>query len=156
MIYSVFYVLALVIANLIVATFGPWISIINSFLLIGLDLTLRDKLHDQWNGNPYKIGALIVVAGLVSYIFNTASAMIAIASVVAFCSSMIVDSFVYQRLKNKEWFIKSNSSNVAGAAVDSLVFPTIAFGGLMWEIVLLQFGSKLVGGLIWSYLLRKK
>ena len=154
--YSLIFVGALVVANLTVAMFGPWVSPINAFLLIGLDLSIRDKLHDQWNGNPYKIGALIVVAGLVSYIFNTASAMIAIASVAAFCLSMIADSFIYQRLKNKEWFIKSNSSNIAGAAVDSLVFPTIAFGGLMWGIVLLQFGSKLVGGFIWSYLLRKK
>mgnify|MGYP003352540858 CR=1 FL=1 len=61
MIYSVFYVLALVIANLTVAVFGPWFSVINSFLLIGLDLTLRDKLHDKWNGNPIKIGGLILV-----------------------------------------------------------------------------------------------
>lgn len=42
------YISALVIANLLVAHFGPWFSPINAFLLIGLDLSLRDYLHDKW------------------------------------------------------------------------------------------------------------
>ena len=39
------YLLAMTAANISVSTFGPWISPINSFLFIGLDLTLRDWLH---------------------------------------------------------------------------------------------------------------
>ena len=103
MIYSIIYIAALVAANLLVATIGPWFSVINSFVLIGLDLTLRDKLHDKWNGNPLKIGALIVLAGVISYLLNPASGQIAIASVIAFTLSMVADSFVYQKLKSKSW-----------------------------------------------------
>lgn len=157
MIYPAIYIGALVCANLLVAMIGPWFSIVNSFVLIGLDLTLRDKLHDMWQGKylPLKMGALIVVAGLISYLLNPAAGQIAIASVVAFTLSMVVDSFVYQALKDKEWKIKSNASNTAGAMVDSVVFPTIAFGGLMPEIVAMQFVAKLAGGFAWTLLLKK-
>jgi hypothetical protein len=155
-IYPIIYIVALVVANLLVATIGPWFSIVNSFVLIGLDLTLRDKLHDKWNGNPLKIGGLIAVAGLVSYLLNPASGQIAIASVIAFTLSMLADSFVYQKLKDKTWEKRTTGSNLAGATVDSLTFPTIAFGGLMPEIVAMQFVSKVVGGIIWSFILKAK
>lgn len=124
-------------------------------MLIGLDLTLRDKLHDRWNGNPYKIGLLIVFAGLISYVLNPASGQIAIASVVAFCLSMVVDSFVYQKLIQKSWKIRATGSNIAGASVDSITFPTIAFGGFIPEIVVMQFFSKVFGGYVWSFLLNR-
>jgi len=155
-IYSIIYIAALVAANLLVATIGPWFSVINSFVLIGLDLTLRDKLHDKWNGNPLKIGALIVLAGVISYLLNPASGQIAIASVIAFTLSMVADSFVYQKLKSKSWEKRATGSNLAGAAVDSLVFPTIAFGGLMIEIVAMQFISKVVGGFVWTKLIKPR
>jgi len=37
-----------------------------------------------------------------------------------------------------------------------LVFPTIAFGGLLLHIVALQFVAKIVGGLIWSKILSRR
>lgn len=154
MIYPVIYIAALVSANLLVAFIGPWFSVVNSFVLIGLDLTLRDKLHDKWDGNPFKIGALIAVAGAISYLLNPASGQIATASVVAFCLSMSADSFVYQKLKNQPWEKRATGSNLAGAAVDSIAFPTIAFGGLMPEIVVMQFVSKIVGGFIWTKIIK--
>lgn len=154
MIYSVIYIAALVAANLLVSFIGPWFSVVNSFVLIGLDLTLRDKLHDKWDGNPFKIGALIAVAGAISYLLNPASGQIAIASVVAFCLSMAADSFVYQKLRNQSWEKRTTGSNLAGAAVDSITFPTIAFGGLMPEIVAMQFVSKVVGGFVWTKIIK--
>jgi len=158
MIYSAIFISALIIANLLVAIFGPWFSILNSFLLIGLDLSIRDKLHDSWKNKhlPIKMGGLILVASVVSYLLNPATGMIAIASFVAFTLSMLADTFAYHFLQEKPWFIRSNGSNIAGAAVDSVTFPTIAFGGLMPEIVVLQFVSKVAGGVIWSFLIGKK
>lgn len=149
------YIAALVAANLLVAWLGPWFSVINSLVLIGLDLSLRDKLHDKWHGNPFKIGALIVAAGVISYLLNPASSQIAIASVVAFCASMVADAVVYQTLRDRAWMVKANSSNAAGALADSVIFPTVAFGSLMPEIVAMQFVAKLVGGAVWSWVLRK-
>lgn len=156
MIYPIIYIVALVAANLLVALIGPWFSIVNSFVLIGLDLTLRDKLHDQWEGSPLKIGSLIVVAGAISYLLNPASGQIAIASVIAFTLSMVADSFVYQKLKDKSWEKRTTGSNFAGAGVDSIAFPTIAFGGFMPEIVAMQFATKIAGGFIWTKILKRK
>jgi len=42
------YLVAIVAANLSVAYFGASASIFNAFLFIGLDLTTRDLLHEQW------------------------------------------------------------------------------------------------------------
>lgn len=150
------YLSALVAANLLVAHFGPWFSPINAFFLIALDLVIRDKLHEKWAVNLWpKMGALIVSAGAISYLLNPASGQIALASVVAFGCAMFVDAFVYQKLIKKGWMVKSNGSNAAGAITDSLVFPTIAFGGLLPHIVVMQFAAKFIGGITWSLILKK-
>ncbi len=158
MIYAGIYILALVVANLLVAWLGAWFSLVNAFVLIGLDLSIRDKLHDLWQGEKLaiKMGGLIATASIVSYAINPATGMIAFASLAAFSLSMVADSFFYQYLKDREWLIRSNGSNIAGSLVDSIVFPTIAFGSLMLHIVALQFVAKVAGGLIWSKLLEKK
>ena len=158
MIYAGIYIAALVAANLLVAWLGVWFSLVNAFVLIGLDLSLRDKLHDLWEGDklPIKMGGLIATASIVSYAINPATGMIAFASLAAFSLSMVADAFAYEYLKGKNWLIRANGSNVAGSAVDSVVFPTIAFGGLMLEIVALQFIAKVGGGFIWSKILEKK
>jgi queuosine precursor transporter len=158
MIYAGIYIVALVAANLLVAWLGVWFSLVNAFVLIGLDLSLRDKLHDLWEGDklPIKMGGLIATASIVSYAINPATGMIAFASLAAFSLSMVADAFAYQYLKGKNWLIRANGSNVAGSAVDSVVFPTIAFGGLMLEIVALQFVAKVGGGYVWSKVLEKK
>lgn len=157
MIYAGIYIAALVAANLLVAWLGVWFSLVNAFVLIGLDLSLRDKLHDLWEGDklPIKMGGLIATASIVSYAINPATGMIAFASLAAFSLSMVADAFVYQYLKDKEWMIRVNGSNIAGSAVDSVVFPTIAFGGLMLEIVALQFIAKVGGGYIWSRIFKR-
>ena len=157
MIYAGIYIAALIAANLLVAWLGVWFSLVNAFVLIGLDLSLRDKLHDLWEGDnlPIKMGGLIATASIISYAINPATGMIAFASLAAFSLSMVADTLVYRYLKDKEWMIRVNGSNVAGSAVDSVVFPTIAFGGLMPEIVALQFVAKVGGGYIWSRIFKR-
>lgn len=155
------YVAAIVGANVSIAAFGPWVSPINSFLLIGLDLTLRDRLHDAWGGKrlwPKMIG-LIVIAGIVSYIVNPAAGRVAIASCVAFIIAGLVDAVAYHwlrsRSKTSSYMIRTNGSNVAGSLADSILFPTMAFGAFMPTIILLQFASKVGGGYVWSLGLRR-
>ncbi len=156
-IYVGIYLSALVAANLLVAWLGPWFSPINAFVLIGLDLSLRDKLHDAWQGKglAWRIGGLIGTAGAISYLLNPAAGMIAIASVSAFCAAMAADSIVYQALRRFSWFTRVNGSNTAGAIVDSIIFPTVAFGAFVPERVAMQFAAKIAGGAAWSFLLRK-
>jgi hypothetical protein len=147
------YVSAMVSANLMVWWLGPWFSPINSFLLIGLDLTLRDVMQDRLG--RWQIGAVICVGALLTWLLNPAAAHIALASAVAFGVSATVDWGVYSMMRRRPWLVRSNGSNVVGAAVDSIIFPTLAFGVFLPHIVALQFAAKVCGGAIWSLLLAK-
>jgi len=151
------YIAAAVAANLLVARLGPWSSPVIAFFLIGMDLSLRDYLHERWaaRGLAARMGALITAAGAISYLLNPASGMIAIASVTAFCAAALVDGAVYQVLIRRHFLVRSNASNAVGALIDSLLFPTIAFGALLPAIIALQFTMKVGGGFLWSLALRR-
>lgn len=146
------YAIAMTLANLSIAAFGPWVSPINAFVLIGLDLALRDWLHMRLK--LWKMGSLIAATGLLTWALNPAAGQIAIASAVAFTAAALVDWSVFAKMSGT-WFTRANGSNVAGAAVDSLIFPTIAFGVLMPHIVAMQFVAKIVGGAVWAWLMNK-
>jgi uncharacterized PurR-regulated membrane protein YhhQ (DUF165 family) len=52
--------------------------------------------------------------------------------------------------------VRANGSNVVGALVDSILFPTIAFGfgAFLLPVVALQFAAKVAGGAVWSFVMR--
>lgn len=150
---AIAYVGAIVLANYTISIFGPVVSPINAFLLIGLDLSLRDSLHEKL-GIGF-VSLLTIIAGVVSYVLNPAAGMIAIASAVSFMLANLFDGATYHKLIKKPFMVKSNSSNAVGAGVDSIAFPTIAFGSLMPEIILMQFIAKLSGGFVWSLIINK-
>lgn len=155
--YVSLYLCAIVAANLLVARFGPTISIINAFLFIGLDLKTRDNLHDSWQyrGLWWKMALLILSGSVLSWLLNRQAARIAIASFVAFMASGIADTIVYTILHRKERMARINWSNFGGAAVDSLIFPSLAFGFPPdWWICYGQFTAKVAGGLFWSLILK--
>ena len=154
MIYAIIaYAAAMTLANLSVAAFGPAVSPLNAFVLIGLDLALRDWLHVRLRA--WQMLALIVCTGLLTYALNPAAGKIAVASSCAFTAAALVDWLTFARLRGS-WLRRANGSNLAGAAVDSLVFPTLAFGALMPHIVALQFIAKVSGGAIWTWLLSQQ
>ena len=146
------YVVAMTLANLSVATFGPSVTAINAFVLIGLDLSLRDWLHVRLK--VWQMGILILFTGLLTFALNPAAGQIAIASAVAFTLAAIVDWGTFVKLRGT-WLIRANGSNIAGAAVDSVIFPTLAFSALMPEIVIIQFIAKVAGGAVWVWLLSR-
>ncbi len=147
------YAIAMTLANLSVAAFGPSVTAINAFVLIGLDLALRDWLHVRLK--VWQMGALIACTGALTFILNPAAGKIAVASAVAFTAAALVDWATFTKLKGS-WMVRANGSNVAGAAVDSLVFPTLAFGSIMPEIIALQWSAKVFGGAIWAMLLQAR
>lgn len=152
------YLVAIVVANLTVAWFGPWWSVVNAALFIGLDLTARDRLHDAWRGNGlvWKMGALIATGGLISYLLNADAGRIAIASTVAFTAAALTDAGTYHLLRARPWLLRVNGSNVPAAAVDSIIFPTLAFGGFDPLLTLAQFVAKVGGGFAWSWILERR
>jgi uncharacterized PurR-regulated membrane protein YhhQ (DUF165 family) len=147
------YAVAMTLANLSVVAFGPSVTPINAFFLIGLDLALRDWLHVRLK--VWQMGALIATTGALTYLLNPTAGQIAIASACAFTAAALVDWGTFARLRGS-WMFRANGSNVAGAAVDSLLFPTIAFGALMPHIVAMQFVAKVAGGALWAWLIGRK
>lgn len=146
------YAAAMILANLSVVTFGPSVTPVNAFVLIGLDLTMRDWLHVRIK--PWQMATLIAITGLLTYALNPAAGKIAVASACAFSAAALVDWATFTRLRGS-WMYRANGSNVAGAAVDSLIFPTLAFGALMPQIVLAQFLAKIAGGAIWTWIFNR-
>lgn len=152
------YLAAIVAANLIVTHKGPTWSVYLAFVFIGLDLVCRDRLHDAWHGHVARnMAALIVAGSVISYAVNRGSGRIALASCLAFGAAASVDAVVYHLRRKQSWSDRSNESNLAGAAVDSFVFPAVAFGWpLLWPIIFGQFCAKVAGGYVWSLVLRKR
>ena len=147
---------AITAANLISAEFGPEASIYNAFFLIGLTLVIRDRLHDVWRENRVaKMAALILTGSLIAYLVTPDAGKIGLASGVAFLAAESVDGIVYHTVRFWPWLERSNFSNFFGAAVDSLVFPTIAFGGVMWGITAGQFTAKVAGALLFTLVIAR-
>jgi hypothetical protein len=146
------YIAAMVTANTLVWWLGPWWSPINAFLLIGLDLTLRDVMHERFN--RWQLAGVICAGGLITWAVNPGAAHIAFASATAFICAAAADWAAYSVLRSRPWMVRANGSNVVGAAVDSVIFPTLAFGTLLPHIIALQFGAKLAGGFIWSMIVK--
>ena len=115
---------------------------------------------------------LIVAGSLISLVVNfilaqvgwgapwTIARNIAIASTIAFFCAGMIDTLVYQILGEKERILRINGSNVASGFVDSLVFPTLAFGilasapineAIMWNVTAQMTAAKIIGGFIWAF-----
>ncbi len=148
------FLAAIVAANLLVSEFGPEASIYNAFFLIGLDLTTRDALHDAWGRHRWRNMALLIAAGsLLSWLVDRDAGTIALASAAAFAAAGTADLIVYHLARRRPWLERANTSNLFGAAVDSIVFPTIAFGGLLWGVTFGQFCAKVAGGFLFALLI---
>ena len=149
------YLAAIVAANLLAAHFGPWITPVNAFLLIGLSLTTRDPLHDRWThrGLAWKMPLLILAGALLTALLCPSAGHIARASVIAFAASAATDTVAYALLQHRPRPVRVNGSNTASAIIDSLLFPTIAFGTFLPAIVATHAAAKIAGGFLWSLML---
>jgi uncharacterized PurR-regulated membrane protein YhhQ (DUF165 family) len=162
MAYVAMYLAAIVAANLgltaLLPHFGPWISVLTAFLFIGADFTLRDGLTEAWRGRGlvWKMGLLILAGSALSYALNADSARIAVASAVAWGTAALVDWGVYMSLYRRPWMVRTTGSNIPSSAVDSIVFPTLAFGGLNVALTVAQFVAKVGGGLVWAYIIGRR
>lgn len=151
------YLGAIVAANLLIVRFGPTMAPVVAFVFIGLNLAVRDRLHDLWGRNVARnMLLLIMVGGVLSWLLNAGAGRIALASVLAFAISEAGDAMLYHARRHRPYLERSNTSNVLGAALDSLIFPVVAFGGFPVAIIALQFVAKVAGGFVWSLLLNAR
>lgn len=147
------YLLSITAANILIHYLGPEFSIITAFLFIGFDLTSRDFLHEIWGKYRLPKMMLLFLSGsVISFLLNSGVYNIAVASFISFMLSGVVDYISYS--VSKQLGIpkapRMNVSNIFSSAVDSLIFPVLAFGfPVLWAVVLGQFAAKVVGGYLW-------
>jgi len=78
---------------------------------------------------------------------------VAVASAISFVAAGCVDAAVYHALRRRTARFRVNGSNVVASAVDSVLFPTLAFGAWMPLVVVGQWAAKVCGGYVWSLVL---
>lgn len=150
------FLAAIVLANLTLTHWGPSAIIPNAFFLIGLDLVTRDRLADFWGTTRWpKMLLLIAAGGALSYWVNRGAATIAMASTVAFASAEVVEATLYHFLRRKQWIERAPKAALVGAAVDSIVFPTLAFHAFVFSTSFGQFSAKVAGALVWTYVIAR-
>ncbi|HEX9879660.1 MAG TPA: VUT family protein [Candidatus Binatia bacterium] len=149
------YLAAAVAANITVQYFGPPAMPVIAFLMIGLDLTSRDYLHEAWQGKNLGLKMLVLIGGgsLLTYLVNRDATRVAWASFLAFASAGAADAMIYALLHAKARRLKVNGSNMVSALADSVVFPAVAFGLLAPKVIALQYLAKVGGGWAWSMVL---
>jgi len=149
------YIGAAALANVSAAVFGPVATPFNALLLVGLDLSCRDALHDAWGGRGlvWRMAGLVAVGGLVSGLVLPGARAVAVASAISFVAAGCVDAAVYHALRRRTARFRVNGSNVVASAVDSVLFPTLAFGAWMPLVVVGQWAAKVCGGYVWSLVL---
>lgn len=153
------FVASMAFANLLVAWFGPWVTPINAFVLVGLSMVTRDVLHDKWASQGLlvpKMLAMIAASGVLAWAVNPAAGRIAIASALALVASAAVETATFSALDRYPWLVRANGSNVPGAITDTVVFVLVAFGpgAESFAVMAAQASTKLAGGAAWSLLVQ--
>jgi uncharacterized PurR-regulated membrane protein YhhQ (DUF165 family) len=97
----------------------------SAVLVVGVSFTLRDAA--QALTSRAAVAAAIVVGALLSWAVSPGA--VALGSAIAFGVSETLDLAVYTPLADRgRWLSALAASNTVGAAVDTLLFLTIAFG----------------------------
>ena len=119
-------------------------------------------MHDLWRGHLIRNMAVLIAAGsALSYVaglwIGTGPFVgrIALASCVAFGAAATADALLYHLLRHRGWYERVNQSNLAGAAVDSLVFVALWPFPFDFTLAFTLFAAKVAGGVCWSFLLRR-
>jgi uncharacterized PurR-regulated membrane protein YhhQ (DUF165 family) len=153
----VLYLAAIVAANQTIAAYGPSAVLYVGAGLIAFNLVARDILHDAFHEHRLaKMALLIATGAALSYTLNADAAKVALASAAAFAASEAVDAITYQAMRRRPWLARCNASNVLSAAVDTLVFFSLAFGGVPVALAFAQVCAKVAGGVVYSLLVEHR
>ncbi|WP_438028956.1 VUT family protein [Sorangium sp. So ce233] len=128
LIWPALYVGTVVGANLAVQRWGlvpvaPGLDAPAGVYFAGLALAARDAVHERHGG--LVAAAMVLLGTALSAAF---SPRLALASGAAFLCSELLDGAVWARLRRSGAAIAVAGSGLVGAAVDSALFLTIAFG----------------------------
>lgn len=158
MISYLIYIIAFVFANLLVQYFGNIGLIFSSLFLVPFDFIMRCFFHEKFKGKKlvFKLGLLVLLSSIITYIINFNTFNIALASCIGFLFAQVFASLFYQIFINKSYFIKVNGSDAIAIIIDSFIFQLIAFNEINIIITFSQFVLKLFGGFFWYWIIFKK
>lgn len=152
MIWSIIYITAVLSANYTATWFIPlpYFGLVAlGTLLFGATFTARDYVHRL--GRP-KVYMMIFIAALSSAFLAWIGATpwrVVMASVVAIILSETADTEVYQSLIYRSWLERVTGSNLVSIPLDTVLFNTLAFGGVFSAAVLV---SIMIGEIIVKFL----
>lgn len=150
------YIIAVLLANLTAATFIqlPLFGITAvGTLFFGAIFTLRDYAHKQGRPFVYRMIAIAALVNLAATVALGVPLRIVAASFISILISEAVDTEIFQALLKKSWLFRMFSSNAVSIPVDTILFTTIAFAGVLsfTEFNALLYGDTLVKYVIASF-----
>ncbi len=89
------------------------------------------------------IGSQIMIEGD-GYAFSAVALRVAVGSAVAFLTAQLLDVAVFQRLRGGAWWRAPLASTLIGSTIDTALFFTIAFSGLV------SFGANADAEVSWA------
>ena len=142
---GLFYLVSIILANILVHMFGIitlfGVSFPAGAVAIGLTYSARDMVQERYG--KYGCWIWMLAAALITFVFNQS---IAIASLAAFLVAEFCDWWFYTRLPGS--IVKRIVlSNLVATPLDSIVFVLLAFGPA-WPVIWGQTLIKLLSSLL--------
>ncbi len=138
--YSIIFSIVIVLSNYLfqfqINNWLTWGAVLFPFSFLLTDI-ISEKFGKAYTLKMVRDGILIAFIPT----FLIVDVRIAVASIIAYIISQIADVYIFEIFKNKyskKWWVRNNVSTLISQALDTLVFFTIAFYGVMTNEVILS------------------
>ena len=146
MMYIVFYLGGILLANLLVHWFGlihvGLLVFPAGAILIGLTFSARDFVQQKYG--KWQCWIWMVVASLITLLFNK---QLAFASIASFLVAEGLDWLIYIIFEHHPMSHRIIASNIISTPIDSAVFVSLAFG-FGWQPIIGQTIVKFVSSML--------
>ena len=148
---TLIYIACVIFANYTATDFYhfPFFGMVSvGTLIFGITFTQRDRIHA--NGKSYVYIVIIFTAILNSLfsIYWKIDSRIIVASFTSIVIAEITDTEIYHKLLHEKWIYRVTKSNAVSVPIDSFMFNSIAFFGILTNMDIL---SLIIGEIIIKY-----
>jgi len=149
MVNSLIYIAATLAANYTATWFIPFPifgQVAVGTFIFGLTFTQRDRIHVKGRGWIYGTIAAAALANSIMAALLGVPGRIIVASFVAIMIAESTDTEIFDRLRGRSWLSKVAVSNAVSVPLDTLLFTSIAFAGVLppLQLASLVFGESLL------------
>ena len=140
----VVYLAVLVAANIAVYLTGQAALLLTGLVLVPFDFAVRVRLQEAWAGRGLwlRLFALMIGGGILTVVTLPNAHQVALASVTAFACGSILGAVAYAAIARRRVTWARAVSLATMAAVDSIVFPLLAFDQVSIWLMIGQFAMK--------------